>query len=98
MNPFVIGTSVMAVVLSPLLVLVAGDPPGAGSVALVISKPWSKTAGQVVKDAQLQEVGPQRAPVGALVDLRDEDSVAQLYRHGAWFVIDGRRILELCNS
>ncbi|WP_420006378.1 hypothetical protein [Arenibacterium sp. LLYu02] len=98
MNGLVIGTSVIAAALAPLVVLFVGAPPVAGNVALIVSKPWSKSAVQVISDAQLQEVGPERAPIGAFVELRDNMSVAQLYQKGAWFVIDGRRILELCSS
>ncbi|MEH7826640.1 hypothetical protein [Gemmobacter denitrificans] len=98
MNGFVMGSSVVAVALSPLLALFAAAPPPEGGVALVVAAPWGKAAAQVAQDAHIQEIGPERAPIGVLVKLGDEGSVTRLYENGAWFVVNGQRILELCSS
>lgn len=87
--------SVVMVVCSPILSLLLLPPPQAGDVALVLAAPWEDAA-SIADRAEVREVAPERAPLGVLVALDSPQSVARLYSQGAWLVIDGKRVLELC--
>ncbi|KIC09572.1 hypothetical protein RA19_14690 [Leisingera sp. ANG-M1] len=95
-NVLLILAAAAAVLCSPVLMLIAQPPPQAGEVALVIASPWGKSAAEVAAQAGVQEIAPERAPMGALVLLETPHSLDRLYRQGAWIVVDGRKVLELC--
>ncbi|OIQ41639.1 MAG: hypothetical protein BM560_09845 [Roseobacter sp. MedPE-SWde] len=88
-------TAMVVVLCSPVLPLLMQERPQVGDVALVIASPWGDAA-WIADKAGVQEVAPERAPLGVLVALETSQSVAQLYAHGAWLVVDGERVLELC--
>ena len=77
-------------------VLLLSSRPQPDGIVLVISLPWGRDAARVVDDAGLQQAAPQRAPMGVLAALTDTKSIDRLYENGAWLVVDGRNILELC--
>lgn len=79
----------------PILPLFLQERPQPGDVALVVAAPWGNAA-EIALKAEVQEVAPERAPLGVLVSLDSPQSVDRLYALGAWFVIDGKRVLELC--
>lgn len=83
------------VVCSPFLMLVLQETPRTGEIALVISAPWTSAA-EVVEQADIVEIAPERAAFGALVFLDTPQSIERLFAAGAWFVIDGKRVLQLC--
>lgn len=85
------------VMSSPILMLFSQGKPQAGEVALVISTPWGPDAARIAEKAGLQEVAPERAPLGVLVALDSAQSVDRLYSNGAWLVINGKKVLELCS-
>lgn len=85
------------VMISPILMLTSQGRPQAGQVALVISAPWGPTAAQIAEKAGVQEIAPERAPLGVLVALDSDQSVDRLYSNGAWLVINGKEVLELCS-
>lgn len=86
----------MAIVIcSPVLPLFMQARPQVGDIALVVASPWGDAA-WIADKAGVQEVAPERAPLGVLVALENPQNVTQLYAHGAWLVIDGKRVLELC--
>ncbi|MFY0312151.1 hypothetical protein ACFMBG_19905 [Leisingera sp. D0M16] len=95
-NVFLILAAAAIVLCSPALMLVAEGRPLAGEVALVIAPPWGKSAAEIAASSEVQEVTPERAPMGALVLLESPRSVDRLYSQGAWLVVNGRKILELC--
>lgn len=95
-NFLIIAAGALTVMCSPVLALLADGPPQPGSVALVISAPWGPHSGGIAARAGLQEVSPEQAPMGAFVMLKNSSSVDRLYSQGAWLVIDGRKVLELC--
>jgi len=84
-----------ALVISSPVLMLSGRPQPDG-IALVISLPWGRDAARVVDDAGLQQATLQRAPMGVLAALTDTKSIDRLYENGAWMVVDGRNILELC--
>lgn len=91
----VIAFATLVVGCSPVLPLLLQAPPEIGEVALVVTAPWDNTA-NILDEAEVAEVAPQRAPFGALVLLDSPNSLDRLYASGAWFVVDGKRVLELC--
>lgn len=86
----------LAVGLSPLLALAAHQGLSIGEPVLVISAPWREDAADVIRRAGLQEISPERAPFGALTALSDASEVERLKNNGAWFVVDGRLVAQLC--
>jgi hypothetical protein len=87
--------SIMMVICSPILSLLVLPRPEAGEIALVIAAPWGDAAG-IADRANVSEVAPESAPLGVLVALDSPQSVARLYSQGAWLVIDGKGVLDLC--
>ncbi|WIY24585.1 hypothetical protein [Parasedimentitalea psychrophila] len=85
------------VMISPILMLTSQGRPKAGQVALVISAPWGPNAAQIAEKSGVQEIAPERAPLGVLVALDSDQSVDRLYSNGAWLVINGKEVLELCS-
>ncbi|MEP2717804.1 hypothetical protein [Pseudophaeobacter sp.] len=83
------------VICSPVLPLFLQARPQVGDVALVLAAPWGNAA-RIAEQAEVQEVAPERAPLGVLVTLESSQSVDRLYSNGAWLVVDGKRVLELC--
>lgn len=90
--------AIFAVLVSPVLSLIALGAPDVGEIALVISPPWGPSSHQIAEKAGVQEVAPERAPLGVLVSVDRADAVGRLYENGAWLVVDGNRILELCSD
>jgi type IV secretory pathway protease TraF len=95
-NLIVITASALAVLCAPVLALLASAPPDVGGVALVIAPPWRGGAAAVAVAVGLREVAPEAAPLGSLVLLETPQDVARLYDQGAWFVVNGQKVLELC--
>ncbi|CRL12336.1 MAG: hypothetical protein ACPGSW_04225 [Phaeobacter italicus] len=85
-------------VCAPAIMLFASATPQVGEVALIIAPPWGDSAAQIAKRSNVAEVTPERAPFGALVMLETPQSADQLFRQGAWLVMDGRKVLELCSK
>ena len=86
----------VAVGLSPLLALAAHQGVPTGEPVLVITLPWRAGAAEVISRSGLQEVSPERAPFGALTVLDDLADAGRLKENGAWFVIDGKMIAQIC--
>ena len=95
-NFFLFLAAAAAVVCAPAFVLLAQTPPEAGEIALVVGAPWGPAAADVAARAGVQEIAPDRAPLGVLVQLDNPQSTDRLYRQGAWLVLNGRKVLELC--
>jgi hypothetical protein len=51
-----------------------------------------------VASSNLHEVGPIQGRLGAFAMIETNKSVQTLYNNGAWFVVDGQKIMELCVS
>lgn len=88
--------AVMFTAFAPALALVAQEKPEVGEVALVLAKPWRGTADEIVALSDASEVSPVQPPLGVFVKLETEDTVEQLYQNGAWVVVNGEKVLELC--
>ncbi|AZV78236.1 hypothetical protein EBB79_10340 [Parasedimentitalea marina] len=88
--------AVLITSLAPLLLLVAGPAPEVGSPVLVIASPWGTSAPQVIEQAGLFEIAPERAVFGALTTLSRVGDIENLHNNGAWFVFDGKKVSELC--
>lgn len=95
-NALLVFAAVTIVICSPALMLFGQGRPQQGDVALVISAPWGAGAANIAAMAGVPEVTPEYAPMGVLVMLETRQSVDRLYDHGAWLVISGRKVLQLC--
>ncbi|KUP93887.1 hypothetical protein [Tritonibacter horizontis] len=84
-----------AVLLAPLLALAGAPAPMAGEPALVVAAPWSRAV-DIARRAAVSEMITAEAPMGVLVIPEDAEDIHRLFDMGAWFVIDGKRIAELC--
>lgn len=97
-NRLFVMAAALIIVCSPVLTLSIQSQPQSGEVALVIAAPWGTEAAQIAAMAGVQEVAPERAPLGALVMLDTAHSLDRLYEHGALLVINGEKVLELCTT
>lgn len=86
----------VAVGLSPLLVLASPQDLRVGEPVLVISPPWTVAAAEVISRSGLREISPERAPFGALTVLNDTADALRLKSNGAWLVLDGKMIAQIC--
>ncbi|MDE4096525.1 MULTISPECIES: hypothetical protein [Rhodobacterales] len=97
MKHFLVGMAACIVVaLSPLLVLASNKNLSPGTPILVVSAPWGPDAPDVIAGSGLQEISPERAPFGALTVLEDLADARRLKENGAWFVVDGTVIAQIC--
>ncbi|TLP66985.1 hypothetical protein FEE96_06440 [Parasedimentitalea maritima] len=96
-NAILITAATALVISAPILTLFSQGRPQAGDIALVIAAPWGGNAARIAAQAGVQEIAPERAPLGILVALDSAQSVDRLYSNGAWLVIDGKKVLELCS-
>lgn len=94
-NIALISAGLLAVACAPILTIAA---QGAPAVGLVVSNPWNQSAQSIVALSNLQEIGPIQGMYGAFVLIETNESIQSLYENGAWFVLDGQKILELCVS
>lgn len=97
-NAVLISVGLLLTACAPILMFATQGPPSPGSVGLVISKPWDRSARSIVASSNLHEVGPIQGHFGTFVMIETSESVQTLYANGAWFVVDGQKILELCVS
>lgn len=93
---------VLAYILAAAFVLLAGPllalataKPVPGEIMLAIG-PVGVLQQTVVPAAGGRVVGPELARFGALVHAEHAEFAPALLEHGAWFVVDGRRIAEFC--
>ncbi|SCZ58010.1 hypothetical protein SAMN04488118_103194 [Epibacterium ulvae] len=86
----------LIVAASPIAALVMQPAPKPGGVALVIAPPWSRDISEIIERAQIAEISPVRAPMGVLVEIENSQDIRNLRAHGAWLVLNGARVLELC--
>lgn len=64
---------------------------------LVVMPPWGGSAHDVIRDADLPEVSLLRAPLGAFTKVETPSDAQRLYDHGAWLLVNGKRIAFLCS-
>ena len=87
--------TLMVVLLTLPLAVVSGAQALPNEIALVIAPPWAAAGGPaaVVQAAGGREIGPNRAPFAVLAVLDAPDAAR---RHGAWAVLDGRAVAQIC--
>jgi hypothetical protein len=97
-GPVLAGTVLGGVfsVLSALLVLTQQSQVQEGLV-LVVASPWGISAHDILRQADLPEVSVMRAPFGALTKLEQASDSDRLYAHGAWLLLEAKRIAFLCS-
>ncbi|WP_339949950.1 hypothetical protein [uncultured Albimonas sp.] len=84
-----------------LLAARAGDPqagaPAGGDPVLAIVAPWTDVEA-VVAQASGRGISPISAPLAALAVGEGPDFPERLKAAGAWLVLDGRLLAELCGA
>ena len=98
LNKLIMILATLLVMVSPALALVSQGAPRPGDVALIIRSPWSDPIDTIIANSGMQTIVPVEAPIGTLVVLGSVHSVTQLYENGAWLVVNGERILEICRT
>lgn len=84
----------MGVFAAPVGVLVSA-PVTDGQAMLIIAAPWVDTS-EIIRKAGAAQIGPQSAPLGALAYSEESGLENRLREAGAWAVLDGRVISQLC--
>ncbi|KQB96727.1 hypothetical protein AL073_06365 [Loktanella sp. 1ANDIMAR09] len=95
-NVLFITIATATVLASPGLALVAQQKPESGDLALVVASPFGRSVEQVLDASGMTDAYPNRAPLGAFVQLETPQSYDLLIENGAWLVLRGKEILELC--
>lgn len=84
----------MSLLAAPASVLVSASAKE-GSVMLVVAAPW-RDAATIISDAGADIIGPQTSPFAAFAASEAAGTVARLKRAGAWAVLDGQIISQMC--
>lgn len=95
-HALLLGSSVLGIALLPLLVLFSLEKPALGEIALVIAPPWKGGTTQVAHLANVPQVSPEQALFGGFVEIEDQGATDRLYGSGAWIVVKGQRLAEIC--
>lgn len=82
---------VFCTVATPAALLVTGPAPKTGAPVLVVTPHFH----EIIADAGGRIIAPQTAPLAALA-VGDAQFLAALDNAGAWFVVDGTWIAEIC--
>lgn len=91
-----ISAAMLTTAALPAVTLATQPAPNRDGLALVVAAPWGQPITDVLAASGVPEAFPDRAPFGAFVVLSHTDSLERLYQSGAWFVLNGKKILELC--
>ncbi|CUH82297.1 hypothetical protein TRM7557_03857 [Tritonibacter multivorans] len=92
----VVCAAILAVAAAPLMFLAVAGGVSEPGVALIVARPGLSPE-TIIAAAGLAEIGPERAPFGAFAQIDTLDDVKKLQQAGAVFVLDGRKVLELCS-
>lgn len=84
-----------SVILTPVLVL--SQNTTTGGPRLVIIPPW-KSASAIVERSGGSLVGPYVAPFAVLASFENTQSEEHALSLGAWAIIDGSKISEICGG
>ena len=93
--PALLGGATCLALSSALLVPFVVAPAPDGDLALVIAPPWVDID-TVIAGSGGGLVGPVQAPFATLARFETDVPVHRLKGHGAWAVLDGRRIALIC--
>lgn len=91
-----IAFATVGVTASPVLALIAQDKPQKGEIALVVASPFGSPLEEILNATNMTEAYPNRAPMGTFVHLETQESYNMLIENGAWLVLRGEEILDLC--
>lgn len=89
------GLALISLLFAGPLLALAASKPVPGEAVLVIS-PGAAERHIMIAAAGGRVLGPAEARFGVLALSEEDDFVASLLAHGAWFVVDGRRVAFLC--
>ncbi|WP_420863411.1 hypothetical protein [Algirhabdus cladophorae] len=76
------------------LILVA--EPKLGKPIVVVAKPWGIAATKVVEAAQGSFLSPQATRLAVWSVMRSETYATDLKMKGAWLVLDGAALAQIC--
>lgn len=88
--------SLLALLVAPAAVVFSA-PVKEGQIMLVVAAPWH-SAQEIILRAGADSVGPNSAPFAAFAASDTSNLEARLRRAGAWAVLDGRVISQLCGA
>lgn len=88
---FVLGAAFCA---GPLLA-VASAPAPDGGVVLVLSPPWAASE-EIVHQSHGRLLGPDTGRFATFAVSEAPGFASRLKKHGAWFVLDGTKMAQLC--
>lgn len=86
----------MGAFAAPIAVLFSA-PVAEGNVVLVIAPPWGNPA-DIISNAGADLLGPETAPFAAFASSDVLELESRLMRAGAWAVLDGQKISNLCGD
>lgn len=93
-----IGLPLFTLLTGPVIVFASAPVPAAANGAVLVVSGWGARAESMVAAAGGQVYGPVRAPFGLLAFSDDPAFADRLRAAGAWAVLDGTRIANLCGA
>jgi len=88
---------VFCVLAGPVLALIS-SPPVPGRPVLVVTVPWGTGAEDLIVLAGGVPMGPVSAPIASMAMSDTAGFVTRLKQAGAWLVLDGQRLAEICGE
>lgn len=79
----------------PAMVLAALANPAPGDLRFVLHPPWLDAA-DLVENAGGDVFGPERSLIGVFAVPNSADFDQKARRSGAWLLLDGRRLAQIC--
>ncbi|WP_424932467.1 hypothetical protein [Amaricoccus macauensis] len=95
-NALLIGAMLAGGVLAGPILAVSQSAPMPGEVVVVAVPPWAPSPEDLVARAGGHMVGPERTAVAALAVSEDPAFPDTLRGLGAWLVLDGRSLANIC--
>ena len=97
---FLVAILVVSGILSfvSLAFLLMGTKADQGDLALVIPYPWGPEASEIITRSGMVETYPVRAPFGSLTVINTPGDLTKLRELGAWFILDGKKVAEICSA
>ncbi|AML51612.1 hypothetical protein [Falsihalocynthiibacter arcticus] len=87
---------VLGLLAAPAAVVLSA-PVTEGQVMLIVAPPW-QNAQDIILRAKADSVGPKTAPFAAFAASDTPGLEARLKHAGAWAVLDGQIISQLCGA
>ena len=95
MTYFLYGSTIIGTLIAGPLVVALSGAPQEDDLVLVLA-PDAQGRAHMIHEAGGRVIGPEQAIFGSFAVSDDPEFIPSLKASGAWFVVNGQRIAQLC--